>query len=376
MSQTLRLSSLVAARRNRLAWNSLESVTDILTPYAISLHRAQQQQQSLNNGRVLEKQCRRYSQRMITTSQDSELRFLLRHLCPVNSSCCCYRRLSKDDKDGCIPENGGSITLSKGGQGMSVAVGDGSCHSEGCMKELRFLLKIAEVHTKITLEASNRCRAHMLKTREAVHTEVLANLTDTAKTPQTALALWENNHQEQIKVTRSEVSRKTLAAVLREHGLSAADYRQLEALRIERNARAHPVMGPLEVASVLDEWKQLKFRARTKNFQKRELVAEEILENKELLVDYDRRRNSNREALTKLKKDLAQEKKVWVSLGDLFVKMPKQNVETMIKRDQGTLDANIDDIRVLMKEKVVELEKLEGGDGSKARAFQLKGITQ
>ncbi|ORZ20925.1 hypothetical protein BCR41DRAFT_350572 [Lobosporangium transversale] len=112
------------------------------------------------------------------------------------------------------------------------------------------------------------------------------------------------------------------------------------------------------------------------NFQKREIIAEEILTNKELIVDYDRRRNSNREALSKLKKELSSEKKVWVNLGDLFVKMPKQNIETMIRKDQETLDSEITDIREAMKEKVVELEKLEGGDGSKAKAFQLKAMTK
>ncbi|GJJ73890.1 hypothetical protein EMPS_06248 [Entomortierella parvispora] len=111
------------------------------------------------------------------------------------------------------------------------------------------------------------------------------------------------------------------------------------------------------------------------NLQQRELVAEEILTNKELIIDYDRRRNSNREALGKLKKDLSKEKKVWVNMGDMFIKMPKPNVETMIKKDQETLDSEIADIRQVMKEKVVELEKLEGGDGSKSRAFQLKGMT-
>ncbi|KAG0205393.1 p53 and DNA damage-regulated protein 1 [Mortierella sp. GBA30] len=110
--------------------------------------------------------------------------------------------------------------------------------------------------------------------------------------------------------------------------------------------------------------------------QKRELIAEEILTNKELIVDYDRRRNSNREALSKLKKDLVIEKKVWVNLGDMFIKMPKQNVETMIKKDQETLDTEISEIRETMKEKVVELEKLEGGDGSKSRAFQLKAMNK
>ncbi|KAG0340523.1 hypothetical protein BG004_006370 [Podila humilis] len=58
----------------------------------------------------------------------------------------------------------------------------------------------------------------------------------------------------------------------------------------------------------------------------------------------------------------------------MFVKMPKQNVETMIKKDQNTLDSEIADIRQAMKEKVVELEKLEGGDGSKSRAFQLNAM--
>ncbi|KAF8929570.1 p53 and DNA damage-regulated protein 1 [Haplosporangium gracile] len=112
------------------------------------------------------------------------------------------------------------------------------------------------------------------------------------------------------------------------------------------------------------------------NLQKRELIAEDILTNKELIVDYDRRRNSNREALSKLKKELSQEKKVWVNLGDMFIKMPKENVETMIKKDQTTLDEEISDIRETMKQKVVELEQLEGGDGSKSRAFQLKAMSK
>ncbi|KAF9382278.1 p53 and DNA damage-regulated protein 1 [Podila verticillata] len=110
------------------------------------------------------------------------------------------------------------------------------------------------------------------------------------------------------------------------------------------------------------------------NLQQRELIAEDILTNKNLIVDYDRKRNSNREALSKLKKDLSEEKKVWVNLGDMFIKMPKENVETMIKKDQDTLDSEINDIRQTMKEKVVELEKLEGGDGSKSRAFQLNAM--
>ncbi|KAF9933617.1 p53 and DNA damage-regulated protein 1 [Linnemannia zychae] len=72
---------------------------------------------------------------------------------------------------------------------------------------------------------------------------------------------------------------------------------------------------------------------------------------------------------------VTNKKKVWVNLGDLFIKLPKENVETMIKKDQSTLDEEISDIRETMKQKVVELEQLEGGDGSKSRAFQLKAMT-
>ena len=44
--------------------------------------------------------------------------------------------------------------------------------------------------------------------------------------------------------------------------------------------------------------------------------------------------------------------------------------------DQETLNAGIEDARETMKEKVIELEKLEGGDGSKAKAFQLKAMNK
>ncbi|KAF9296150.1 p53 and DNA damage-regulated protein 1 [Linnemannia elongata] len=74
--------------------------------------------------------------------------------------------------------------------------------------------------------------------------------------------------------------------------------------------------------------------------------------------------------------EFISKKKVWVNLGDMFVKMPKENVETMIKKDQTTLDEEISDIRETMKRKVVELEQLEGGDGSKSRAFQLKAMSK
>ncbi|KAG0349524.1 p53 and DNA damage-regulated protein 1, partial [Gamsiella multidivaricata] len=152
----------------------------------------------------------------------------------------------------------------------------------------------------------------------------------------------------------AQLEQEILERVLGRHGLSKEDWGAWKTLQQKRHKEAHPKIG--NVVDIAEMWKKWK--------------------SERWIVDYDRRRNSNREALTKLKKDLVQEKKVWVNLGDLFVKLPKENVETMIKKDQVTLDAEISDIRETMKEKVVELEKLEGGDGSKARAFQLKGMNK
>ncbi|KAF9352405.1 p53 and DNA damage-regulated protein 1 [Mortierella sp. AD094] len=145
--------------------------------------------------------------------------------------------------------------------------------------------------------------------------------------------------------------------VLEKFGLSSGEYSSL--VRLYESRRMTEVLweeDPERVKEAIKLWKQERCQKQ--------------------IVDYDRRRNSNREALSKLKKELVQEKKVWVNLGDMFVKLPKQNVETMIKKDQETLDSEISDIRELMKEKVVELEKLEGGDGSKAKAYQLKAMTK
>src|SRR4051812_10770975 len=102
------------------------------------------------------------------------------------------------------------------------------------------------------------------------------------------------------------------------------------------------------------------------------------------VVDYDRTRNTNREALTKFKKEpLNSQKKVWVNLGDFFIKLESDNVKsyiekgTMIKKyiiymiyylskfvskkyktDQKNLEKEISSLRDTIKQKTSELEKL------------------
>ncbi|KAF8940717.1 p53 and DNA damage-regulated protein 1 [Dissophora ornata] len=258
--------------------------------------------------------------------------------------------LNSDDRDCDDIKQDERVLCAKGGGEEEEEEGGGGIgggHGK-CMKELRFLLEITEVFQVIRQcilqRSADRINRTRIETEEAITSRFYANEIK-PKNPIEALArntelvAQVKESKKEIEDSRGEIHREEEAAVLAEYGLSATEYAQLGAFRYERNVRAHPVVG-------------------------------------ELIVDYDRRRNSNREALTKLKKDLSQEKKVWVNLGDLFIKLPKQNVETIIKRDQETLDAEIEDVREIMKEKVVELEKLEGGDGSKAKAFQLKAMTK
>ncbi|CAG8727135.1 11287_t:CDS:2 [Ambispora leptoticha] len=109
--------------------------------------------------------------------------------------------------------------------------------------------------------------------------------------------------------------------------------------------------------------------------EERERIAEDILTNQQLVVDYDRKRNTNREALNKLKKELKDEKKLWVNLGDLFIRMEAPKVKTLIEKDQTNLDHEIEVVRNSIKEKTAQLEKLETGETEKMKGFNLRGLT-
>ncbi|KAK9765596.1 hypothetical protein K7432_005941 [Basidiobolus ranarum] len=106
----------------------------------------------------------------------------------------------------------------------------------------------------------------------------------------------------------------------------------------------------------------------------REQLAEDILTDRQLIIDYDRRRNTNREALNSLKKT-STPKKVWMNLGDMFVKFEGDKVKELIRQDQDKLDTEISQIRDGLKVKARQLDALEGGDGSKIAGFDLKSVS-
>ncbi|CAG8460156.1 3018_t:CDS:2 [Paraglomus occultum] len=108
--------------------------------------------------------------------------------------------------------------------------------------------------------------------------------------------------------------------------------------------------------------------------EERERIADEILTDKLAIVDYDRKRNSNREALNKLKKELKNESKVWINLGDMFIRMEKDKVQTLVNKDQQHLDSEISKLHENMKEKSTRLEQIEKGNIERMGGFNLKPI--
>ncbi|NP_001290685.1 p53 and DNA damage-regulated protein 1 [Esox lucius] len=91
-----------------------------------------------------------------------------------------------------------------------------------------------------------------------------------------------------------------------------------------------------------------------------EEAAEGILANKQQIVDLDKKRNMNREALNALKHELVSEEKVQVCFGNMFIKFPKAKTKEMIQQDQEQLDEEIHKLRNVMKDQLNHLNNLQG----------------
>ncbi|XP_035244088.1 p53 and DNA damage-regulated protein 1 [Anguilla anguilla] len=92
-----------------------------------------------------------------------------------------------------------------------------------------------------------------------------------------------------------------------------------------------------------------------------EVAAEDVLSDKQQIVDLDVKRHRNREALSALR-DVSQqsEEKVKVCFGNMFIKLPKATTKHMIEKDQEQLDKEISDLRNRLKAKVNHLNDLQG----------------
>ncbi|XP_067097077.1 p53 and DNA damage-regulated protein 1 [Osmerus mordax] len=91
-----------------------------------------------------------------------------------------------------------------------------------------------------------------------------------------------------------------------------------------------------------------------------EEAAEDVLANKQQIVDLDKKRNGNREALNALRNPNSSNEKVKVCFGNMFIKFPKAKTTEMILKDQDQLDKEINDLRKVLKAKVNRLNELQG----------------
>ena len=104
-----------------------------------------------------------------------------------------------------------------------------------------------------------------------------------------------------------------------------------------------------------------------------EEAAEEVLSDKQEIVDLDRKRCQNREAIRAMDQHLnhASSSSQWLAMGNCFFKLPKDKAKTLLQKDQDRLDTQINILRSNLKPKVNNLRDKEGqpelkGHGLKA----------
>ena len=119
---------------------------------------------------------------------------------------------------------------------------------------------------------------------------------------------------------------------------------------------------------------------------KAEQLGEEVLSERAQMVDLDRARNANREALAALRQitkaegaEVAAAHKFWVLQGDVFLRRPHGNTRAMLEVEQKRLDEEIDALRTSVKQKTSQLCELDpsidGGTGLHKSFVGLTGVS-
>ena len=95
-----------------------------------------------------------------------------------------------------------------------------------------------------------------------------------------------------------------------------------------------------------------------------EKVAEDILADRQQMVDLDKKRQQAREAIRSISKD-KKSKKQWVCFGNMFLKLPSDKAKRAMDKDFDQLDEEISNLRQNLKPKVSKLRDLELKDDIK-----------
>ena len=90
-----------------------------------------------------------------------------------------------------------------------------------------------------------------------------------------------------------------------------------------------------------------------------EMLAEEILTLQQQNIEYNRKKEHNREAMGAFRRgEIQSNNKLWMTYGDLIIKMPRKNLVSVIETEQTTLVEQITKVREDIKLKTAQLLKL------------------
>ena len=108
-----------------------------------------------------------------------------------------------------------------------------------------------------------------------------------------------------------------------------------------------------------------------------ELLAEDILADKQKMVELDKRRQKNREAWRALKKSDRNESaatRTWCVHGSSFVRTDIRVAVAAISAEQSEIETELEVVRKRMKRTMQELSLLEGRKG--IESFDLKPLNR
>ncbi|KAL1425599.1 hypothetical protein MTO96_019028 [Rhipicephalus appendiculatus] len=105
-----------------------------------------------------------------------------------------------------------------------------------------------------------------------------------------------------------------------------------------------------------------------------ESTAETILADKEQVVELDRRRQKNREALRALKQLEEDVHRPWVCIGNMFMKIPRHRTKELLEQEQEKLEDEIGSLRKKLKKNVQSLREMEGR--SEVQGFSLEPLSR
>ncbi|ELU05820.1 hypothetical protein CAPTEDRAFT_92249 [Capitella teleta] len=102
-------------------------------------------------------------------------------------------------------------------------------------------------------------------------------------------------------------------------------------------------------------------------------LAEDILVDRQQIVDLDRKRQQTRQAIRALSKENSDDKS-WVCFGNMFLKLQNSRAGNLLKKDFNELDEEINETRNQLKMKVNKLRDAENKDDIKG--FSLQPLTK